>query len=124
MEIKIVKAKSGNVWKFVNESWSNSRAWGHKTTVFFNNYDYEPHKVTYLNRTWECYTYQTCMRGAINVIEEQELNRYIEDYKYNNNIYRFKKGEKENVIKEFKGTTLGQDLEYLKECIRDRKFDE
>ena len=110
MEIRYKECKSGNVWKFVNESWSNSNGWGHKTTVFKNGYDYEPHKVKYLNRTWEMYTYQTCMSGAIETIYQDELNRYVEYYKDKHNIARFKKGEKEKVIDDFNSNDLDKTL--------------
>ena len=65
MEIKVKKTSNGNVWKFVNETWSNSNGWGHKTTVFRFDYDFEQHKVRYYNRTCERYKYQTCMSGAV-----------------------------------------------------------
>lgn len=122
MEIRYKKCKSGNIWKFVNESWSNSNGWGHKTTVFKNSYDYEPHKVRYYNRTWEMYTYQTCMSGAIETIYEEELNRFIEDFKDIHNITRFKKDEKQRVIEFFKGTTMGRDLQELKDAISNKDF--
>ena len=122
MEVRFKKCKSGNVWKFVNEYWENSNGWGHKTTVFKNSYDYEPHKVRYLNRTWEMYTYQSCMSGAVSTIYEDELNRYIENYKNSKGIARFKKGEKETVINLFKETTLAKDLEELREAISNRNF--
>ena len=122
MEIRYKKCKSGNIWKFVNESWSNSNGWGHKTTVFKNNFDYEPHKVRYYNRTWECYTYQTCMRGAVETIYEDAVNRFIENYKDKNDIVRFKPGQKDEVIKLFNDTTLGQDLQELKDAISKREF--
>ena len=81
MEIKAKKTRSGNKWQLVNESWSNSNGWGHKTTVIRNGYDFEPHKVRYYNRTWEMYTYQTCMSGAVETIYENELSRFVENFK-------------------------------------------
>lgn len=122
MEIRFKKCKSGNIWKFVNESWSNSNGWGHKTTVFKNSYDFEPHKVRYYNRTWEMYTYQTCMSGAINEIYDFQLNQFIINYKEKNDITRFKKGQKEELVKQFNETELGQDLQELKDAISNREF--
>ena len=123
MEIRTKKCKSGNTWRLVNESWSNSNGWGHKTTVILNNYDYEPHRVRYYNRTWEMYTYQTCMSGAISEIYDRELNRYIENWKYKNNVDKFKKGQKEAVIQLFKSEPIAQDLQEIKEAISRREFD-
>lgn len=123
MEIRTKKTKSGNTYKFVNESWSNSNSWGHKTTIIRNSYDYEPHKVRYYNRTWEMYTFQTCMSGAVEAIREDELKRFIESYKFTNEIDRFKKGEKEKVLALFEETEIAKDLKELKEAISNRKFD-
>ena len=123
MEIRAKKCKSGNIYKFVNDGWSNSNGWGHITTIIRNSYDYEPHKVRYYNRTWECYTFQTCMSGAVETIKERELDCFITNYKLKNDVDRFRKGEKEKVIEQFNETEIGQDLQELKEAIRDRKFD-
>lgn len=122
MEIRTLKTKSGNIWKLVNESWARTYAWGHKTNVIRNSYDYGVHKVRYYNRTWESYAYQTCMSGAVNELREKELQRFIDNYKYSNNIDRFKKGQKQEVEKLFEETEIAQDLKELKEAIRDRKF--
>ena len=123
MEIKAKKTRSGNKWQLVNESWSNSNGWGHKTTVIRNGYDFEPHKVRYYNRTWEMYTYQTCMSGAIETIYENELSRFVENWKISNDIIRFKKGQKEAVIKLFESEEIARDLKELKEAISNRDFD-
>lgn len=124
MEVREKKTKSGNKWKLVNEYWETYSAWGHKTTLIRNGYDYDAHKVRYYNRTWECYTYQTCMSGAVEEVYNTELNRYIYCYKLEHDIDRFKKGEKQKVIDEFNETEIAKDLKELKECIKDRsKFD-
>lgn len=122
MEIK-TKTINKNKWTFVNEYWETSYAWGHKTNIIKNSYDYGAHKVRYYNRTWECYTYQTCMYGALNEVKQMELNRYIDNYKYENNITRFKRGEKQKVIEEFNNSELGQELQVLYDSIRLRDFD-
>lgn len=110
-------------WEFVNEYWETRHSWGHKTTIFRNGYQYEPHKVRYLNRTWEMYTYQTCMFGAVAEIREQELARFIDNYKWEHNIYRFRKGEKQKVEQEFEKTEIAKDLKKLRQAVADRNFD-
>lgn len=122
MEIRYKKCKSGNIWRFVNETWNNSNGWGHKTTIFKNMYEYDSHKVRYYNRTWEMYQYQTCMSGAVETIYENELNNFINNYKEKNDIIRFKKGEKDKVIKEFESTEICCDLKELKDAISNKKF--
>lgn len=122
MEIRR-KTINGNRWELVNEYWETSNSWGHKTTIIRNGYDYEPHKIRYYNRTWEAYTFQSCMSGAVSEIKEEELNRYIENYKSKNNVTRFKRGEKEKVIFDFEGTEIGKELNILSKTIRERSFE-
>lgn len=122
MEIRR-KNINGNNWELVNEYWETSYSWGHKTKIIRNGYDYGTHRVRYYNRTWESYTYQTCMLGAIETIKEKELQRFINDYKYKNNITRFRKNEKQKVIEDFNNTELGKELQELINSVKERSFD-
>ena len=122
MEIK-KKIINDNVWQLVNESWSTSNAWGHRTHVIRNGYDYGEYKVRYINRTWEMYAFQSCMLGAVNTIYEEEEKRFIENWKYRNNVDRFKKGQKQSVIELFEQEDIAKELKILKDAIRDRDFD-
>ena len=123
MEVRIKKTKFGTTWKLVNETWETSNAWGHKTTIIRNLYSYKGYKVRYYNRTWEVYAYQTCMSSAVRNIYEEEKQLYINNYKIHNNIVRFKKGQKEEVIKLFEQTESAQELQELQEAISNRNFD-
>lgn len=123
MEIRRVNGKKGNKIELVNESWNTSRSWGHKTNVIVNDYDYGTYKVTYYNRTWEMYHFQTCMSEAVREIIEDNITRYLENYKYTNNITRFKKGQKEELIKEYKeNNDLMLDLKQTLQAIKDMEF--
>lgn len=52
------------------------------------------------------------------------ITRYLENYKYTNNITRFKKGQKEELIKEYKeNNDLMLDLEQTLQAIKERNFD-
>ena len=121
MEIRTLKIGK-RVWQLVNESWSNSNGWGHKTNVIRNGFDFGETKTKYLNRTWESYTYQSNMFKAVNNIKADELNRFIESYKYKNDVDRFKKGEKEQVIKDFEKTEIDRYLNKLYKAIETRQF--
>lgn len=122
MEIRR-KNINGNNWELVNEYWETSYSWGHKTTIIRNGYEYLTRKVRYYNRTWEYYTYQTCMYGALEELKQEELQLYIDRFKQDNNITRFKKGQKEKVIQDFNNTELGKELQELYNAIKDRNFD-
>jgi hypothetical protein len=122
MEIR-QKTINGNKWQLVNETWETSNSWGHKTTILKNGGQYITHKVRYYNRTWECYTYESCMSGSVEELKERELNMYIDNYKFNNNISHFRKGEKEKVLEAFKETKISKELDILKDAIKNRQFD-
>lgn len=123
MEIKEKKTQSGVTWRFVNEYEDTRTGFNHKTTIFRGAYEYGSYKVHYINRTWEMYSYQTSMRSGIRTIYDEGLNKYISNYKYVHNINRFKKGEKEKVVEEYKLTDEAKELEELLDCIEKREFD-
>lgn len=86
---------NGNEYILVNESWSNSRAWGHRTTLFKNGVELAENKVRYYNRTWECYQYQTCMKGCVYQLIEKRADVLKETFKEKNNIQRLSSKTKE-----------------------------
>ena len=52
------------------------------------------------------------------------ITRYLENYKYTNNITRFKKGQREKLIAKYKESNdLMLDLEQTIQAINERNFD-
>ena len=123
MEIKKIKCKSGNEYNIVNEYWETSHAWGHKSTLIAPWGEVESRKVTYQNRTWERYTYESCMSGLIETILEDNLKSYITQYKEKNDISRRLADKKAKVIKEWQEKEYIQDLKEIQERIENRNFD-
>ena len=123
MEIRKIKCKSGNEYNIVNEYWETSRAWGHKSTLIAPWGEVESRKVKYINRTWERYTYESCMSGLIETILEDNLKSYITQYKEKNDITRLLADKKAKVIKEWQEKEYIQDLKEIKERIKNRNFD-
>ena len=123
MEIKKIKCKSGNEYNIVNEYWETSHAWGHKSTLIAPWGEVESRKVTYQNRTWERYTYESCMSGLIETILEDNLKSYITQYKEKNDISRRLADKKAKVIKEWQEKEYIQDLKEIQERIKNRNFD-
>ena len=80
---------------FVNTSWSNSRVWGHDTTLLENDREVATNRCTYQNRTWECYEYQTCMLGCVRILIENRIAKIKDTYKSDRNISRITKKHKE-----------------------------
>ena len=123
MEIRRIVCKSGRVYNIVNEYWENSNSWGHKSTLIAPWGEVESHKVRYYNRTWESYTYQTCMGGLLDTILENNQKSYITEYKEKNDISRLLADKKAEVIKEWEQKEYIKDLMEIEERIKNRNFD-
>ena len=123
MEIKKIICKNGREYNIVNETWETSRAWGHKSTLVAPWGEVESHKVRYYNRTWERYTYESCMSGLINTILEDNLKSYITQYKEKNDITRLTSLQKDMIKAEWQEKEYIQELMEIKERINDRRFD-
>ena len=123
MEIKKIICKNGREYNIVNEYWETSRAWGHKSTLIAPWREVESRKVKYLNRTWERYTYESCMSGLINTILEDNLKSYITQYKEKNDITRLTSLQKDMIKAEWQEKEYTQELMEIKERINDRRFD-
>lgn len=113
MELKKYQIRK-NEYTFVCEYWETSRAWGHKVTLFKNDYEMATNKVRYYNRTWECYRYQSCMRGAVCKAIEYYKQNAVDNYKYLHDITRLKQEEKDKIYAE---NEIIQELELLKKQI-------
>ena len=123
MEIRKIKCKSGNEYNIVNEYWETSRAWGHKSTLVAPWGEVESRKVRYYNRTWESYTYQTCMSGLLDTILENNLKSYIAQIKEVRGITRLLKGTREEIENDWNKKEYIQDLKEIQERIKTRNFD-
>ncbi len=71
-------------YEFVCWYWDTSNAWGHECRLCKNGMELARGRARYYNRTWECYTFQTVMFEALENYKKQELERFIDDYKYGN----------------------------------------
>ena len=123
MEIRRIVCKNGRAYNIVNETWETSRAWGHKSTLIAPWGEVESRKVKYLNRTWERYTYESCMSGLIETILEDNLKSYITQYKEKNDITRLTSLQKDMIKAEWQQQEYIQELMEIKERINDRRFD-
>lgn len=123
MEIKKIICKSGREYNIVNEYWETSHSWGHKSTLIAPWGEVESRKVKYINRTWERYTYESCMSGLINTILENNLKSYITQYKEKNDITRLTSLQKDMIKAEWQQQEYTQELMEIKERINDRRFD-
>ena len=52
--------------------------WGHRCYVFYNNMQLKDEKITYYNRTWECFKYESLLNKVVDVVypgKKQKMER-------------------------------------------------
>lgn len=102
MEIKRFEVGDKHI-EFVNESCSTRHGFKHVTTMFVNGCQQGTNTVHYLNRTWECYPFQTCMRGCVRELLENRIENLKSDFKFKNGYSKMtakRKEEFESSIKD------------------------
>lgn len=91
---------NGTEFKFVCESWSNSRAWGHRVKIYVDDcyYPSTDVKIRYYNRTWEAYQYQSCMHAAVDRVRHEREAQLITRYKEDTGLKRLTKERRAQVL--------------------------
>ena len=110
--MKIFECKAYPEFKIVAHTYENSHNWGHKATLLHNGtHELNTYKITYYNRTWEYYEYQSVIKSVLNDYIDYLIKDYINDYKTQNNITRLKTTLKEELTRQAKMTPLVEKLE-------------
>lgn len=106
MIIKNFTIKNGDFnvdYSIVADSWETSQAWGHKASLVINNsFTASENKITYLNRTWESYQFQTVMKNILSEYADKLIQEDIVRYKTKHGIKRMSKEQKRDLMKENK----------------------
>lgn len=84
-------------WSIVNDSGWTRSGFYHESILIHYGHEIERAKVNYINRTWECYTFQTSMQEVVNKKIATIKDVIIEQYKNENGIARLTKKHKSNV---------------------------
>jgi len=92
---------NNNEYQFLNESFENSRNWGHKTSLFKNGEKISDHKSIYYNRTWESYQFQSCMQDSVYDLIDIEFAKIIDECKSTNGIKRLASSVKTKLREDF-----------------------
>ena len=101
--MSIIKSKKimGKVFSIYAESWSNSRAWGHRAVLCVGACVWE-NKIRYYNRTWERYQYESVIHKVVDDYIESIKEDIAENFKGEKGIKRITekyKKELEKIIK-------------------------
>ena len=109
--MQIFECKAYPEFKIVAYSYETRNSWGHKAyLVNDNNRTLNEYKITYYNRTWETYQYQSVIKSVLYDYMTQLINDYINDYKDTNNIKRLKSTLREELTRQVKQTPLFEKL--------------
>lgn len=100
MEVHKIVLSNGVEYRFINQWRSTSSGFKHTTEVFRDDSYLTNRTISYLNRTWESYQFQSVMRNAISDLMDWEKNNYLDDYKGAHDIKRWNKTLKEEVEKQ------------------------
>jgi len=98
--MKTIKINN-NEYTFFNEVWERGYNWGHRSVLHLNGYKLTEAKLTYYNRTWEAYQFQSVMLQAVEDYISGLLWKAIDSYKRENNIKRLTKDKKQIVVSKF-----------------------
>lgn len=120
--MKIIEIQTQNkTYKLAMETWSTSNAWGHKTWLFDEfGAELATNKVTYQNRTWEMYEYQTCLQSMIRNFIEVKRDEYLTRYKEAHNIVRLTSAKKEIALEKFEDLEIIKDMREIQIRLRER----
>ena len=123
MEIRRIVV-NGKEFQFVNESRSTRSGFAHDTTLFFNDCERVKHTCYYLNRTWECYRYQTSMICAVNELINSRENSLTYDFKNYNGYKKLTPNRKEELNKIIENDLWIKELKAVKECLNYQNMNE
>ena len=120
-------------YEFACWSWQTSNAWGHEVRLCKvgerAGVEVGKARVRYYNRTWEKYTYQSAMYEALENYKQNEIERFLSNYKCSHELAGydmdkhewfekpFKRGEKAQALAEFEKTEVAKDIKALKEYV-------
>lgn len=118
MEIRKLSV-NGIEYEFVCVCSSTRSGFKHSISLFKNNYQISEGVCHYINRTWECFSYQTAMLTAV----QNELNhireRLLYYFKRENNYTKLTDRRKQEFEKQLNGDSAFAEYKHLYGIISD-----
>lgn len=97
----VKKTVNGNEYEFVNDFRGNRSGFVHETTLFRNGKMEGVNKIQYYNRTWECYEYQSVMKGLVSELLEDCRKAWETAWKNEHGIKRLTEAKRNIMMEEF-----------------------
>lgn len=94
------KSINGVEYMFINSGRSNRSGFVHETELFRNDRLINRNKVQYYNRTWECYIFQSVMKGCVYQLINEAKENFVTAWKNANGIKRLTARKKEQMEKD------------------------
>lgn len=86
----------------------------HVATMYYNRNTYVA-VCYYLNRTWECFEYQSVIRKLYYIISDEMKEKAVEEWKTSKGKKRISKTEREKIYKDIDALFNGSFMEITKE---------
>ena len=96
------KTINGNEYTFFNSFRGNRSGFVHETELFKNDRLIGRNKIQYYNRTWECYTYQSVMKGAVHMLMDEAFEDFKTAWKNDHEIKRLTAKMKDDMMENLK----------------------
>lgn len=91
------KTVNGNEYMFLNAFRGNRSGFVHETELYRNDRLIGYNKIQYYNRTWECYTYQSVMKGCVSALLEDCREAHKNAWKKDHNIKRLTEAKRKEM---------------------------
>lgn len=95
------KSVNSNEYLFVNSSRGNRSGFVHESKLYKNDRLIGENKIQYYNRTWECYTYQTVMRGIVHALIGEIKESYKNAWKDAHEVKRLTEAKRQAMQEDF-----------------------
>lgn len=95
------KVINNNEYTFINHSRGNRSGFVHETELYKNDRLIAENKIQYYNRTWECYQFQSVMRGAVSVLIAETMEAHKTAWKESHNIKRLTEAKRAEMQADF-----------------------
>lgn len=99
----VKKTVNGVEFEFVNSFRGNRSGFVHETTLFRNGRMEGTNKIQYYNRTWECYTYQSVMKGLVSELLGDCRKAWETAWKNDHGVKRLTEARRKAMMEDFEG---------------------
>ena len=96
------KIVNENEYMFINRSRGNRSGFIHETELFKNGVLIERNRIQYYNRTWECYRFQSVMRGLVYELINECMEKFTDAWKTEHEVKRLTAAKKEIMMNDLK----------------------